>query len=351
MVLQVSSDRQIDLWLDAHLGEMRRRADARQHQELRRVEGTAREDDVTTGLDACRDAIRSGELDAGGTRAPHQHAGGMGTGLDRQIGAPAHRPEIGACRRRAIAVADGVLTAPEAFLPRAVVVVGHRQARCRGSLEPGVVERITGPCEFGADRPRAAAPAILAAVPGFAAFEVRQHIGVGPAARTLLRPAVVVAAMAAGIGHHVDRRRSAQHLAAHRLDPAPVHVRLGLGAVAPVEHAVFVHLAHAERDVDERIEVAPARLDEQHARRSILAQPVGQHAARRASADDDVVVALSHLHAVPSGTVVRDASPARRGVRRRACCVRRSPRARRGARSIPARGRIARWSRAPRGRP
>jgi hypothetical protein len=39
----------------------------------------------------------------------------------------------------------------------------------------------------------------------------------------------------------------AQHLAAHRFDPAAVELRLGIGLIAPVEHVV-VHLAHAEGD-------------------------------------------------------------------------------------------------------
>ncbi len=301
VILQVRPDRQIDHRFDADLGEMRRRADARQHEELRRVECTARQDDLTIRLDRHRVAASVDELDAGGTCAPHQDAGGKDTGTDREIGAPARRLEIGGCGGGAIAVANGVLAASEAFLPHSIVVIGHGQARGRGRLEPGVVERIAGLGELGADRPRIAAPPILSALPGFATFEVGKHVGVGPAARTFLRPAVVVAAMAAGICHHVDRRRSAQHLAAHRLDPSPVQVRLGLGVVAPVEHVVFVHLGHAERDVDERIEVAPARFDQQHARRAILAQPIGQHAAGRAAPDDDVVVAFSRLHAVPSG--------------------------------------------------
>src|SRR5262249_11263018 len=101
-------------------------------------------------------------------------------------------------------------------------------------------------CEFRADRPGTTTPRVLAPLPSLAALEVGQHIGIGPTARALLRPAIVVAAMAAGISHHVDRGRSAQDLPAHRLDFAAVHVRLGLGAVAPVEHVVFVHLAHAE---------------------------------------------------------------------------------------------------------
>ena len=70
-------------------------------------------------------------------------------------------------------------------------------------------------------------------------------------------------------------------------------LRLGSGSVsiAPVVHRVLVHLADAERDVDQRMRVAAARLEQQHARGAVLAQPVGQHAARRAGADDDVVVA------------------------------------------------------------
>ena len=58
---------------------------------------------------------------------------------------------------------------------------------------------------------------------------------------------------------------------------------------------MLVHLAHAERDMDERMEVAPARLEQQHARRAVLAQAIGQHAAGRTGADDDVVVACLHV--------------------------------------------------------
>jgi len=188
------------------------------------------------------------------------------------------------------------LAAAKAFLLLAVVIVGHGKASRQGGLHPGVVERIGGFCVLGADRPRCAAPRILAAFPSLAALEVGQHVGIGPAARTLLRPAIVVAAMAARISHHVDRGRTAQDFAAHRFDLAAVEARLGLGFVAPVEHVVFVHLAHAERDVDERIEVAPAGLEQQHARGVILAQPIGQHAAGRTAANDHVVVASAHAH-------------------------------------------------------
>ena len=48
--------------------------------------------------------------------------------------------------------------------------------------------------------------------------------------------------------------------------------------------------------MDERMEVAPARFDQQHTRRAVLAQAIGQDAAGRTAADDDVVVACLHVH-------------------------------------------------------
>ncbi len=46
--------------------------------------------------------------------------------------------------------------------------------------------------------------------------------------------------------------------------------------------------------MDERIEVAPAGLEQQHAGARILAQAVGQDAAGGAGTNDDVIVALCH---------------------------------------------------------
>src|SRR5215468_9422306 len=148
------------------------------------------------------------------------------------------RLEIGAGGGGAISVADGVLATPKTFLLLAVIVIGHGEAGRERGLHPRVVERVGSSGEFRADRSCAAAPTILPAFPSLAALEVGQHIGIGPAARALLRPAVVIAAMAARVSHHVDRGRSAQHLAAHGFDLAAIHVRLGLGGIAPVEHVV-----------------------------------------------------------------------------------------------------------------
>src|SRR6185437_11868738 len=138
---------------------------------------------------------------------------------------------------RAVAVADGVLAATKSLLLLAVIVGRQWIAARRRSREPGVVERVLGLGEFGAQRAGIAAPGILAVLPGLATPEIRQHVRVGPAARALLRPAIVVAGITARVGHDVDRRRPAQNLAAHGLDAPPVEIRLGIGLIAPVEHA------------------------------------------------------------------------------------------------------------------
>src|SRR5262249_25322509 len=109
----------------------------------------------------------------------------------------------------AIAATDGVLTAPEAFLLLAVVVVGDWEARGRGGFEPCVVKRIARLCEFRANRPGSAAPRILARLPALAALEVGQHIGIGPTARAFMPPPFVAAAVPARKSHHVDRGRPA----------------------------------------------------------------------------------------------------------------------------------------------
>ena len=87
MVLQILADRQIDDRLDAHLAQMRGRADAGQHQQLRRVEGAAGEDHLALGVDRDASPLSLTIFDAGRARALHHHAGRMRAGLDREIGA------------------------------------------------------------------------------------------------------------------------------------------------------------------------------------------------------------------------------------------------------------------------
>jgi hypothetical protein len=63
---------------------------------------------------------------------------------------------------------------------------------------------------------------------------------------------------------------------------------------------MFPDLAEPDRDVDQGMRVAPAGFQHQRANRWIGGEPVREHAARRAGADDDVVVfaTLSHRYLI-----------------------------------------------------
>jgi len=50
--------------------------------------------------------------------------------------------------------------------------------------------------------------------------------------------------------------------------------------------------AEAEREVDQRVTIPSARLQQQHVMRRVLRQPCRQHATGRAGADDHTVESL-----------------------------------------------------------
>ena len=147
-------------------------------------------------------------------------------------------------------------------------------------------------------RPVTAVIVVGAAIAALGPAEIGQQVGVGPAAEAGLRPAVVVAGMAADIDHAVDRGRAAEHAAARAIHHAAVHEGLGLGVVVPVDLVVGQRIGEGGRHVDLPVPgvIAAAGLEQKHASRWLGRQPVGQHAAGRAGADDDVIPVLAVRH-------------------------------------------------------
>ncbi len=134
-------------------------------------------------------------------------------------------------------------------------------------------------------------------VPVLGELEIGQHVVPRPAAIAELRPMVVVLGLAAHIDEAVDRARAAQATPARIEDGAAGGAGIGLGAKAPARGRMVQELGEAGRDMDQGVPVAPARLDQQHLGAGVLAQAIGENAAGRAGADDDVI----DPHGVPPG--------------------------------------------------
>src|SRR4029450_6080362 len=116
--------------------------------------------------------------------------------LDHEVGASRGRPQEGNRGAAPPSVPDRPLTATEAFLVLAVVILGEGPVGLSCSIEPGVEQRISVARIDDRERPAAAAPGGLALLPRLAPLEVGEDLGVRPAETALLRPSVVVAAMA-----------------------------------------------------------------------------------------------------------------------------------------------------------
>ena len=298
--MQVVADRQVGGHGDAVLAQVRGRADARQHQQLRRAVHPGAEDDLAGGVDSGYVLRPGGDLDAGGAAFVDHDPGDEGAGGDgevRQVGGPV--PVQVADRGAVAQAAAGVLLADrDAFLGLAVVVLdlldpgGGGQGldeRLRGGGEvllPGHLDRAAGPAQRG-----------RAVFPVLEALEAGQHVLAGPARTARRGPVVVVLPVAADEHHAVDRAGPAQHPAPRLRDPAAERAGLRGGVVPPVQS--LLQRGHVMEDGDHaRLAHQPgavraARLQEDDAGAG-LGQAPGQDAARAAGPGHDVVRAAFH---------------------------------------------------------
>ncbi len=263
------------------------RADAGEHQKLRRIEGRGRDDDLPVGTDHL-DLAAALDLHADGPAVLDHHAPGKAA-HQRGVGPLQRRLQIGVCRRPAPAIVDGLLHQAEAFLLGAVIVVRQLEPGLLAGIEEGVEQRIGHRPALHMQRPVGAAPALFAAGGGFHALEIGQHVLIAPAARAKLFPAVEVFRMAPHIDEPVDGGGAADHLAARRGDAPVVEMRLGLGQIAPVV-ALHAHRpGQRRRHLDERPDIRPAIFQHHDGVLAVLGQSIGESRTGGAGADDDVV--------------------------------------------------------------
>src|SRR5271165_6946912 len=100
---------------------------------------------------------------------------------------------------------------------------------------------------------------------------------------------VKIFGLATNIDHSIYRARAAEHPATRIEYGAVVYAGIGLGLEPPGQLRVIQQFDVAGRNMDQRVPIAPARFEQHDARARILAQPVRQHAPRRARPDDHVI--------------------------------------------------------------
>ena len=296
VVLEVLADTgQVVHHRDAERFEQIGGPDSRQLEQLGRIEGTAAEDDLgaADGLDPAAAPV----LDADRPRTFEDHPVHLCPGDHVEIRTGEHGVEVRASSREPAAAADVLVERRETFLPVPVDVIGAPKPRLDAGVEPGLEQRVEGRPAFEFERAGVATPVVAAGEAGLHALEVGQAVGVRPVGHAGPgSPLLEVGRVAALEDHAVDRRRSAQHLAAGVVDPPTTHVRLGLRLVLPVVEPAADRVRQRGRHVDEDVPapVGAAGLEHEHAVGGVGRQPVGQRTSGRTPAHDDEVVRHHH---------------------------------------------------------
>ena len=227
MVLKILADAgRIEDDFDAGLAQMRRRTNARQHQDLRRLQRAGAEDDFTAGAQLA-DSVILLVFDADGAAALEQNFSHARAAFDPQIIAPPDMGlKIGARRAPALAIFLSQLIDAEAFLILAVEIVAQGHLRLARGLDENAVIGVIGARARHIERPVRPVETVVKILVAFRLPEIGQHLRIGPAASALLGPMIVIAGGSARIDHGVDGRRTAERLAARLIAAPAVEARL-----------------------------------------------------------------------------------------------------------------------------
>jgi hypothetical protein len=288
MVLKVATHREVLADLDPEELEILSRADARDHQQHRRLVAPGGEDHVALGSDLIHLAAPRG-LDAHCTRAVEDDAQRHCVGDHIEVRTLESRVQEGRGRRATPPVALCELKTPHALLDSAVEVRVELVAREPARLDHRLDHRAHGAAVGHAQRPADAVERVLAALVVLRALEVRKDVLVAPAFGAAGRPLVVVGSVAADVDHRVDGAGAADDLAARHREPTIAEAGFRVAVEIPVDGRLEQHReGHRHRDL--RPAVPATGLEHRDLDVGILAETRRKHASRRARADDHVVV-------------------------------------------------------------
>ncbi len=290
VILQVPADAgQIVAHLDPVVLQMRRVAQPGEHQEMRRADGSGRQDHFGSRAHHMLGTRAVAPDDPRGPLALEQDVAGLCPGQDRQVLALAHRIEKRDGGGTAPPVPRGKLEVAHAFLRGAVVIGVERVSGLLRRGDPGIADGPLKPHVGHRQGALFAVKRVGAALLFLGALEQRQDVVPTPARVAHLGPAVVILRLAAHVKKPVQRGRTAQDLSPRPVEPPSVQARVRLGPVAPVHRRVVHHLEIADRDMDPRVPVTTAGLQQDDLDRRVGRETIREHASGRARADDHVV--------------------------------------------------------------
>src|SRR5579872_675490 len=192
-------------------------ADAGQHENLRRIDRAGREDDLPIGAGVKAFAVAP-IFHRHGAAALDDNSLSQGVRGDDKIRPPKNRAQESFRGAAPLAVPDRKIIAAEAFLLLAIEIVIDGVARLPAGFDEQVEERILAARAANGQRPPGAMKGVAALDMAFRLAKVWEDFRIAPAGKAELRPAIVIAAIAAHIDHAIDRRGAAQRLAARPID-------------------------------------------------------------------------------------------------------------------------------------
>ena len=211
------------------------------------------------------------------------------TGEHGQVGAIHYRVQVGFGHAAALTILLVDLIHAHAFLDIIVEVVGGGVAGFHAGFDKGTAHRV-GETQVG--DVQLAAGAMEGAFTAFImlrAFENREYVVKAPALVTQGGPMVVVRLVATGIAHGVDGGGAAQGLPAGNIKLAVVEGLLRHGVVTPVPRVGAHHQNDACRYANEQAVIGGAGFEQAYAIIRIFGKAVGEYAAGRTGADNDVI--------------------------------------------------------------
>ncbi len=231
---------------------------------------------------------------ADGPIAVEQHPMGQSMGLHGQVRPRHSGPQERIRCRRPPAVADGKVRLGNALGLGPVIIPALGKPGFLAGFGKQLIQRRFDVGRRGFQEPVAVMMFIRTAPTALGFLEVGQNIFVAPAGQAHLPPLVVVHGVAARIDHRVDRGRAAEDFASWERYLPAIAMGLGLGLEIPAQLFALGHRPHGDGHMNPEIAVLAAGFQQQNLAAGVLAQPVGEHTARRTRTDHNVIK-LRHL--------------------------------------------------------